>query len=100
MSTPYGECCNSMGPGIFVVGSGVSHSFQEFAYLNFAKVGLDRQDRVIINTNLLKAQEIPVSQADPCKAPDWLGTHTQTRFDAPVDLLVGVERDRVASDQG
>lgn len=52
----------------FVIGTGQSHSLEEFVSYAFDLAGLNWKDHVIINPKLLRPSEISISVADPSKA--------------------------------
>lgn len=55
-------------PDDFVIATGESHSLQEFVQLAFANAELDWQQHVVVNPELLRPSDIPISHANPAKA--------------------------------
>ncbi len=60
-------------PQDYVIASGKSHSLREFVDAAFAQVGLDPQDRLEVNSCLLRPTDLSYSAMDPGKIASRLG---------------------------
>jgi GDPmannose 4,6-dehydratase len=79
-------------PEDFVIGSGSSHSLEEFVSIVFARLDLDWRDHVRTDKTLLRAAEIRESRADPRKAFTRLAWRAEVGFEDLVSRLVAAER--------
>lgn len=68
-------------PSDFVLGTGTSHSLEDFVDKTFALAGLDWRDHVVADTSLFRPYDIGVSRSNPTKAADLLNWRTATSFD-------------------
>ena len=75
-------------PGDYVLASGVPHTVAEFAAAAFACVGLDAENHVRVDPELVREPESTPSVGDPTKAREQLGWTAQVRFDALVERMV------------
>ena len=75
-------------PHDYVIGTGETHSPQEFVELAFAHVGLDPAEFVRVDPRFLRPAEVDSLLADPTKAREQLGWRSQTPFAALVRLMV------------
>ena len=75
-------------PDDFVLGTGETHSVQEFCDLAFKIAGLDPQQHVIIDPLLFRPAEVNVLVADASKARTLLDWQPKTRFDKLVQEMV------------
>ncbi len=60
-------------PDDYVVATGVSYSLEEFVSEAFNYVGLDWQDYVTVNSQLLRPTDLSISKGNPQKAKTILG---------------------------
>jgi len=60
-------------PEDYVVGTGETHTLEEFVAEAFNCVGLDWREHVITDATLLRPSEIMISRANPSKAAERLG---------------------------
>lgn len=67
-------------PDDFIVATGHSCSLEYFVEAAFAKFGLDWQDHVVIDDQMMRPSDILVSAGDPTKAANELGWRAATRM--------------------
>ena len=72
-------------PGDYVVGTGKEHSVEEFAKRAFAHVGLNYEDYVIIDNNLIRPTEVDALLANYSKAKKVLKWEPKISFN---DLVI------------
>ena len=75
-------------PDDFVIGTGVSHSVEDFVDAAFACVDLKREDHVRIDPELVRPADIEEVVADPAKARTELGWEARTSFEEVVEMMV------------
>lgn len=75
-------------PDDYVIGTGETHSVQEFVERAFSLVGLDWRDYVSFDAKYGRPTEVYVLQADPRKAFMKLGWRATIGFDQLVRLMV------------
>jgi GDPmannose 4,6-dehydratase len=75
-------------PDDYVVGTGETHSVQEFLDKAFAYADLDPKDHVRIDQKYMRPAEVDLLLADPRKAEKVLGWKAQTSFDTLVTRMV------------
>ena len=75
----------------FVIATGAMHSVREFVAKAFALVGLDWEDRVIIDPRYFRPSEVDELCGDPAKAARVLGWRPKTEFDDLVALMVAAD---------
>jgi GDPmannose 4,6-dehydratase len=75
-------------PEDFVIGTGVTHSVNEFITAAFETAGLDPQKHVDIDTSLFRPSEVDYLRADPNKAQRILGWTPSVDFDGLVQRMV------------
>lgn len=71
-----------------VVGTGQSFSVREFAERAFSVVGLDWQEHVTIDPELLRPADVQEVRADPSRARDRIGWTAETSFEELVEEMV------------
>jgi GDPmannose 4,6-dehydratase len=81
-------------PGVFVIGSGETHSIKEFADIAFMTVGLLYEDYVVYDPKFTRPAEVFVLQADNTKAKKELGFEIKTPFKELVEIMVKAELER------
>lgn len=72
-------------PDDYVIGTGKTHTVQEFVELAFNHVGLDWKEYVTASNPQLHA---PIHRANPCRALKDLGWKAQTSFEELVHMMV------------
>jgi GDPmannose 4,6-dehydratase len=76
-------------PEDFVIGTGESHSLEEFVTATFAAAGLDWKDHVVSDPTLLRPTDIASSCAAPGKAEWLLRWKAETRMADVARRMVG-----------
>ncbi len=71
----------------FVIGTGETHSVQEFVDLAFACAGLDPERYVRIDPQFIRPAEVDLLLADPEKAQRVLGWQTAVSFRGLVEMM-------------
>jgi len=79
------------GPDDFVMGTGESHSVQEFLDEAFGYVGLDWRKYVEIDKNYFRPTEVDFLRADSSKAHDRVGWSPQITFKELVRIMVDAD---------
>jgi GDPmannose 4,6-dehydratase len=72
----------------FVIGTGVHHSVRQCAEYAFAHVGLDPDDFVRVDAELMRPAEVDELLADPAKASQELGWTARTSFEELMRIMV------------
>jgi len=75
-------------PDDFVIATGSSHTVREFVELAFARVGLDWEHHVEIDSRYFRPAEVDSLRGDPSKARERLGWRARTSFEDLVALMV------------
>lgn len=75
-------------PEDFVIGTGETHSVQEFCEIAFAHVGLDWQQYVVQDQRFMRPAEVDLLVSDPSKAKRVLGWEPQVKFPELVKMMV------------
>jgi GDPmannose 4,6-dehydratase len=78
-------------PDDFVVGSGKTHSVEEFVQIAFDHVGLDWRRHVVIDPQLYRPAEVDLLQSDPSKARRVLGWRPKVSFEQLVTRMVDAD---------
>ena len=82
-------------PDNFVIGTGVTHSVQEFCEIAFGRVGLDYKDHVIVDERYYRPAEVDLLIADASKAGKILGWEPQVEFKQLVEMMVDSDLKRL-----
>jgi GDPmannose 4,6-dehydratase len=72
----------------FVVGTGQTHSVEEFVRIAFDRVDLDWHDHVIVDPQFYRPAEVDLLLADPRKARERLGWEPEVSFEELVRMMV------------
>jgi GDPmannose 4,6-dehydratase len=75
-------------PDDYVIGSGQTHTVQEFVEIAFRHVGLDWRDHVVVDPKFLRPAEVDLLLADYTKARTRLGWRPQVAFEDLVKMMV------------
>ncbi len=75
-------------PEDFVIGTGETHSVEEFARIAFGHVGLDWRDHVVVDCALYRPAEVDLLLSDPSRARTQLGWRPQVGFEDLVKMMV------------
>jgi GDPmannose 4,6-dehydratase len=79
----------------YVIGTGVSHSVEEFTELAFKEVGLNWGDYVKVDPKLFRPAEVDYLVGDYSKARKVLGWEPTVRFEELVKMMVKADVERV-----
>jgi GDPmannose 4,6-dehydratase len=88
------------GADDYVIGTGVSHSIQEFCEIAFAHVDLDWRKHVRTDRALVRAVDSHRTIANSAKAVARLGWQPRTSFPQLVAMMVDARRAKLASRAG
>jgi GDPmannose 4,6-dehydratase len=83
----------------YVIGTGETHSVQEFVEIAFGHVGLDWQKYVVIDPQYYRPAEVDLLLADPSKARRQLGWQPEVSFAELVRLMVDADLELIAHQQ-
>jgi len=72
----------------FVIGTGIQHSVRQCVAYAFAHVGLDPDDFVRVDAELMRPAEVDTLLADPAKARQQLGWTARTSFEELMRIMV------------
>ncbi|QDU95761.1 GDP-mannose 4,6-dehydratase [Lignipirellula cremea] len=78
-------------PDDFVIGTGATHSVEEFVDAAFSHVNLDWQDYVVIDPQFYRPAEVDLLIADPSKASETLGWSPEVDFAGLVSMMVDAD---------
>jgi len=82
-------------PDDYVVATGQQHSVREFAELAFDHVGLNWEDYVVVDPDLLRPAEVYTLCGDSSKARRVLGWQPSTSFEQLVRMMVDADMEKV-----
>jgi GDPmannose 4,6-dehydratase len=72
----------------YVIGTGQTHSVEEFVRIAFGHVGLDWHDYVVVDPQFYRPAEVDLLLADPSKAHARLGWEPRVSFEDLVRMMV------------
>jgi GDPmannose 4,6-dehydratase len=75
-------------PDDYVIGTGIHHSVRQCVEFAFGHVGLDPDDFVHVDPDLIRPAEVDMLLADPTKAREALGWTAKTTFEELIHLMV------------
>jgi GDPmannose 4,6-dehydratase len=78
-------------PEDYVVGSGQTHSVEDFVQVAFDHVGLDWRDYVVVDPQFYRPAEVDLLLADPGKAQRKLGWQPEVSFEQLVQRMVDAD---------
>jgi len=78
-------------PGDYVIGTGETHSVQEYVEQTFAYVGLDWKKHVKIDDRYYRPTEVEVLIADPAKAKNELEWEAKIKFGDLVKIMMDAD---------
>jgi GDPmannose 4,6-dehydratase len=81
-------------PDDYVVGTGETHSVQEFVELAFRHVGLDWKEYVKQDERYMRPAEVDLLLSDPTKAKEQLDWQPKVSFEELVKMMVDAEMER------
>jgi GDPmannose 4,6-dehydratase len=78
-------------PDDYVIGTGQTHSVEEFVEIAFAHVGLDWRRHVVIDAQFCRPAEVDLLLADPSKARRVLQWKQEVSFVGLVKMMVDAD---------
>jgi GDPmannose 4,6-dehydratase len=75
----------------YVIGTGKTHSVEEFVQIAFDHVGLPWQRHVVVDPQFYRPAEVDLLLADPSKAQERLGWLPQVSFERLVTMMVDAD---------
>ena len=72
----------------YVIGTGQTHTVEEFVQIAFDHVNLDWRDYVIVDPQFYRPAEVDLLLADPTKARTQLGWEPEVNFPDLVKMMV------------
>jgi GDPmannose 4,6-dehydratase len=78
-------------PDDYIIGTGVTHSVEEFVELAFNHVGLDWRQYVAVDPRYFRPSEVDTLQADPRKGRAKLKWRHRVEFEELVRIMVDAE---------
>jgi GDPmannose 4,6-dehydratase len=75
----------------YVIGTGQTHSVEEFVRIAFSHVGLDWRAHVVVDPQFYRPAEVDLLLADPSKAKQRLGWDPQVTFEELVTMMVDAD---------
>jgi GDPmannose 4,6-dehydratase len=75
-------------PRDYVIGTGVTHTVQEFVEAAFGHLGLDWRQYVVIDPKLVRPAEVDLLISNPCRAREELGWSPRVGFPELVRMMV------------
>ncbi|HEX5446428.1 MAG TPA: GDP-mannose 4,6-dehydratase [Pirellulales bacterium] len=83
----------------YVIGTGETHSVEEFVSIAFGHVGLNWRDHVVIDPKFHRPAEVDLLLSDPSKARRVLGWKPQVGFQQLVAMMVAADLAALSRDQ-
>jgi GDPmannose 4,6-dehydratase len=81
----------------FVIATGVSRTVGDLAAIAFSHVGLEAEDHIVIDPDLVRPPERVRLVGDPTKAREQLGWEPRTSFDELIRLMVDADLELLSS---
>jgi GDPmannose 4,6-dehydratase len=75
-------------PADYVVGTGETHSVEEFVRIAFGHVGLDWREHVVVDPRFYRPAEVDLLLSDPTRARQQLGWVPRVSFEQLVTMMV------------
>jgi GDPmannose 4,6-dehydratase len=75
-------------PEDYVIGTGQTHSVEEFVQIAFARAGLDWERYVVIDPQFYRPAEVDLLLGNPAKARRALNWQPQVSFEELVNMMV------------
>src|SRR6266516_4835390 len=85
-------------PDDYVIGTGETHSVEEFVEIAFTHAGLDWNKYIRLDSTLIRPAEVEHLIGDSAKARQQLGWTPTVDFDALVKMMVDADLQRVAAE--
>jgi GDPmannose 4,6-dehydratase len=83
----------------YVIGTGETHSVEEFVSIAFGHVGLDWRKYVVQDPRFYRPAEVDLLLADPSKAQARLGWRLEVSFDQLVRMMVDADMEALLASQ-
>lgn len=83
-------------PDNFVIGTGETHSVQEFCEIAFGRVDLDWKKYVTVDERFIRPAEVDLLISDPSKAGKVLGWEPKVGFKQLVEMMVDSDMKRLS----
>ncbi len=87
-------------PADYVIGTGESRTVRELCRVAFAHVGLDYQDHVVHDEELVRPADVEHLCADPTRAREKLGWRPEVGFEQMIGMMVDADLARHGEAQG
>jgi GDPmannose 4,6-dehydratase len=84
-------------PEDFVIGTGATHSVEEFVRIAFSRVGLDWRQHVVVDPQFYRPAEVDLLLSDPTRAKSTLGWQPEVSFEDLVCKMVDSDLAALAS---
>ena len=84
-------------PRDYVVGTGETHTVQEFVEIAFRRVGLDWKDHVVIDKKFVRPAEVDLLISNPRRVREELGWVPEVSFQRLVEMMVDADVAAVAA---
>ncbi len=78
-------------PRDYVVGTGETHTVEEFVEIAFRRVGLDWKDHVVIDKKFVRPAEVDLLISNPRRAREELGWVPEVSFQKLVEMMVDAD---------
>jgi GDPmannose 4,6-dehydratase len=83
----------------YVIGTGETHSVEEFVSIAFGHVGLNWREYVIQDPRFYRPAEVDLLLADPSKAQARLGWRLEVSFDRLIRMMVDADMEALLASQ-
>jgi GDPmannose 4,6-dehydratase len=87
-------------PDDYVIGTGETHSVEEFVRIAFGRAGLDWRQYVKVDQQFYRPAEVDLLLADPAKAARKLGWKPEVGFEKLVTMMVDADLARLGDRRG
>jgi GDPmannose 4,6-dehydratase len=87
-------------PDDYVVASGEPHTVRELCEVAFSRVGLDWEQHVVVDPDLLRPADIDLLVGDSTKAREALGWRPVVSFEETIGMMVDADMERVEAELG
>jgi GDPmannose 4,6-dehydratase len=84
----------------YVIGTGETHSVEEFVSIAFSHVGLDWHDHVVVDPQFYRPAEVDLLLADPTKARRRLKWELEVSFAQLVRMMVDADLAQLSRQEG
>lgn len=82
-------------PSDYVIGTGVTHSIQDFCEVAFRHVGLDWTDHVRVDPKLSRKIDSHYTRADPSRIKQEVGWSPKAQFTDVFQMMVNAQPDAI-----